>query len=517
MGEDTQVEGPDLGEGIPLSRLKEGEPLLGVVDGDPVVVVKQDEEVHAIGARCTHYGGPLEEGLVVDGTIRCPWHHASFDLETGNAEGAPAFGSVGCYPVEIDGFHFRVLPKDEECTGENTAREQPESVVIVGAGAAGAAVAETLRAEGYDGAVTMIGDEPGPVDRPNLSKDYLAGEAPEEWIWLGGDDHWSDLDIEIMTGDPVVEIDRQTTCIKTESGAAVKYDQLVYATGAEPIVPPISGLEDAPSFTLRSLDDSRAIAEAAEDGDKALILGAGFIGLEVAASLRNRGLDVSVVAPESLPLASVLGDDVGRLIKSVHQQQGVRFHLGAKVEHIEDRAARLSNSQEIEFDLIVVGVGVRPRTEPAAAAGLDVDDGVVVDDQFKTNDPAIYAAGDVARFPEPETDQLIRIEHWVAAQRQGQQVARELLGSDQPPKMSIPFFWSRHFDLTVHYVGHATDFDSVVVDGSIEERDALIGYVESGQIRAICVIGRDRDGLRAEAALADGDQGSLKSLVGYEG
>ncbi len=516
MGSSGEVDGPDLTEGVPLSQLEEGNPFVGTVDGEPVVVVKKDESLYAIGARCTHYGGPLEEGLVVGDTIRCPWHHAVFDLKTGEAKGAPAFGDTGCYPVEIDGFHFRVLTKEESPKARPSV-DGPESVVIVGAGAAAASAAETLRKEGFDGAITMVGaDEEGPVDRPNLSKDYLAGEAPDEWIPLGGDDHWRQLEVEVLRGDPVVDIDRQQQRIRTESGTERGYDRLLYATGAEPLTPPIGGLESTRHYTLRSYADSQAIVEAAEQGEAALVIGASFIGLEVAASLRQRGIEVTVVAPESRPLGMLLGDELGALVESVHRDRGVEFHLGAKVEEFDGGTAKLSDAAEIPFDFVVLGVGVRPRTEVAEAAGLDVSDGVNVDRQLTTNDAAIYAAGDVARYPDPISGQSVRIEHWVVAQRQAQTAARNILGGSAEEFSDVPFFWSRHFDLTIRYIGHAPDFDDISVDGSIDDRDATVGYLRDGEVLAVATVGRDLDGLRAETALARGDQGWLRDLVGAD-
>ncbi len=521
MGETDKIDGPDLTKGVPLSKLEENKPFLGVVDDDPVVVVKRRDQLFAIGARCTHYGGPLEKGLVVDGTIRCPWHHAQFDLETGEAIGAPAFGATGCYPVEIDGFHFRVLPKDtsEELAddeSESTAPTPAEAIVIIGAGAAGAAAAETLRKEGFSGSITMVGSESsGPVDRPNLSKDYLAGNAPEEWVYLGGEKRWRDLDVELISGDSVTAIDRSAQTVITGADRELSYDRLLIATGAEPIVPPIGGLESTLHFTLRSLQDSRAIIDAADGAERALVLGASFIGLEVAASLQKRGLHVAVVAPESLPLARVLGDEVGALVRDTHESKGIEFHLGAKLEELDGGTARLSSNAEVSFDFLVLGVGVTPRTELAEAAGLEVDKGIVVNSGFQTNDPAIYAVGDAARYPDPYTGLPTRIEHWVVAQRQAQSAVRNWLGTGPDSFRDIPFFWSRHFGLTIRYVGHASDFDEISVDGSVSDKDATIGYLCEGEVRAVATIGRSLDGLRAEWALAEGDQQRLRELVGY--
>lgn len=516
MAESADVDGPDLTQGVPLSKLEEGVPLVGTVEDEAVVVVKKNERLFAIGARCTHYGGRLEKGLVVDDTIRCPLHHAVFDLHSGRAIGAPAFDSVGCYPVEIDGFHFRVLPK-QPSTSPEPVEAGPESVVIVGAGAAAAAATETLRQEGYTGPIAMIGAErSGPVDRPNLSKDYLAGQAPEEWIPLGGDEHWEQLDTELIAGDPVVDIDRAGRTVRTESGRTLDYDRLLYATGAQPIVPPIGGLDSTDYHTLRSLDDVRAIIDAAEQGQNALVVGASFIGLEVAASLRTRGLEVTVAAPESVPLATSFGDELGNFVQSIHEEEGVQFELGAKVENLDGDAgiARLTNSSEVEFDFLVLGVGVKPRTELAEKAGLEVDDGVVVDQTLTTSDDHIFAAGDAARYPNPITGTPTRIEHWVVAQRQAQTAARNMLAGDGEAHCDIPFFWSRHFDVTIRYVGHAPHFDEVVIDGSIADCDAAVGYLQDGEVCAVATVGRSVDGLRAEWAFEDRDQSRLRALVG---
>lgn len=502
----------DLGDGVALSRLVDGEPLAGKVGDDDVVVVRRGEKIFAVGASCTHYGGPLKKGLVVGETIRCPWHHAVFDLKTGRAVGAPAFASVGCYPVEVDGDEFRVLEKSEP-EEKSGPKRVPESVVIVGAGAAAAAAAEMLRQEGYAGPVTMIGaEESGPVDRPNLSKDYLAGEAEEDWIPLGGDEHWRGLDVEVVKGEDVVDIDRSAKSVRTSAGKTYNYDVLLYATGAEPFVPPVEGLEDTSYFTLRSFQDSQDIVEAAEEAESALIVGAGFIGLEVAASLRNRGVDVSVVAPDALPLERVLGEELGAFVQSLHEEEGVEFYLDRSVERFEANQAHLSDGTSLSFDFVVLGTGVKPRTELAEKVGLEVDDGVIVDGELRTNDEFIYAAGDVARYPDPQGGESIRVEHWVLAERLAQRAARNMLGVKNLGVTDVPFFWSRHYDLSISYVGHALEFDEVVVDGSVVDRDAAVGYLKDGEIQAVATLGRAITSLRAEEALADGDQERLKRL-----
>lgn len=499
-----------------LGELKQGHPLEGKVGDEDVVVFKVKDKVFAIGAHCSHYGAPLASGLVVGNTVRCPWHHAVFDLETGHAVGAPAFSSVGCYPVKVEGEHFRVLPKEEKESASSPVGVQgPESVVILGAGAAAAAAAELLRKEGYGGSITMVGEEEaGPVDRPNLSKDYLAGEAQEEWIPLGGDDHWRSLEVEVHSGEKVVEIERGKKEIRTASGKSFSYDVLLYATGAEPVVPPVKGLDGVDHFSLRSLADSEAILESLETSKRVLVVGASFIGLEVAASLRNQDVEVVVVAPENLPLARILGDEIGQFVKGVHEEKGVQFHLGQKLDRFEEGVAILSDGQKIEADFVVLATGVAPRVELAEAAGLEVDDGVVVDQNMKSSDGSIYAVGDVARTPDPIQGGTMRIEHWVQAQRLAERAVRAMLGVKQRQTYDVPFFWSRHFDHTIQYVGNGMGFDETRVVGDVSRGDGLVGYFKEGKVVAVATLGRDLENLQAEWAFEDGDQDKLKKILG---
>lgn len=505
MGGGTQeLKGPDLAKGVAFTELTPNVPLLGHTNGEAVVVVRLGEEVHAIGATCTHYSGPLAEGIVVGDSIRCPWHHACFDLRSGEARGAPALADVPCYRVERSGDLVQVRTKKEPVAKKPAA--SPSSVVIVGAGAAGVACATTLRKEGYGGPITMIGaEDPGPVDRPNLSKDYLAGKAPDEWIPIGIPDG-----VELVADDPATAIDVRTKTVTTKSGRVVSYDVLLYATGAEPSRLPIPGADHPHVHTLRTLADSRAIIHHARQ--KAVVIGASFIGLEAAAALLARKVEVHVVGPETVPLARILGEEVGRFVKRIHEEAGVVFHLGTTPKSIAARSVELADGTTIECDVVVLGVGVKPRVALAEAAGLTVDNGVVVDELLRTSAPNVWAAGDVARFPDPRLGESIRIEHWVVAERQGQSAARAMLGGTTPYR-DVAFFWSNHHDVTLNYVGHASRFDEVTVHGDLEKRDAAVAYRLGGKVVAALTVNRDLTCLRVAAALANGSPEEVEAAL----
>lgn len=509
-GSSGQLSGPDLSQGIALSELKDGTPLLGHTGGEGVVVVRSGSEVFAVGASCSHYGGPLADGIVVEGTLRCPWHHARFDLRTGNAVGAPALTPVPCFEVEHEGGTVRVRRKREAARPVKPS-SAPSSVVIIGAGAAGAACAEMLRREGYEGPVTLVGaEEPGPVDRPNLSKDYLAGNAPEEWIPLRTADFYRELNIGLLVKDPVTALDPAAKKLRLTSGHELTYDALLLATGAEPVKLSIDGAGLPHVRTLRTLEDSRAIISSAAQAKRAVVIGSSFIGLEAAASLRQRGLEVTVVGPDAVPLGRVLGEEVGRFIRQVHESKGVAFRLGVTPMRIDAQQVVLSDGSALPAELVVVGIGVRPRTALAEAAGLKIDRGILVDEYLRASAPGIWAAGDVARYP--ADGRTVRIEHWVVAERQGQAAARAMLGKGAPFR-GVPFFWSMHFDVGISYVGYAEKWDTLAVHGSLEARDACVAYREGGRIRALATIGRDRLSLAAEAAMERGDERALEALV----
>ncbi len=499
-GEDEKKPtGPDLKAGVAFESLRENSPLLGHVEEEAVILVRAGAEVFALGASCTHYGGPLAEGLVVGQTVRCPWHHARFGLRTGEAEGAPALSPVACYAVERAAGIVRVAGK-REAPVPAPRPGGPASVVIVGAGAAGAACAEMLRAKRYAGPITLVGDEePGPVDRPNLSKDYLAGKAPEEWIPLKSRDQYESARVELLTGDPADAIDTARRTVTLRSGRALSYGALLLATGAQPRSLPVDGAGLPHVFRLRTLADSKAIIARAERVRSAVVIGSSFIGLEVAASLRHRGLDVTVVGREAIPFERVLGPEIGRFVRRLHEANGVAFRLGDSPKVIREDRVELESGESIEAQLVVLGVGVAPRTALAEKAGLRVEDGIVVDDHLRASAPDVYAAGDVARFPERVSGEPARIEHWALAERQGQAVARAILGIGGPFR-DVPFFWSQHYDVTISYVGHASSWDSLELRGDLDARDAEAIYRRNGRVLAVATIGRDRASLAAEAA-----------------
>ena len=505
----TVLEGPDFSAGVAFADLSEGRPLLGHAGGEPVIVVRRGETLFATGAQCTHYGAPLRDGLVVGETLRCPWHHACFSLATGEALGAPALNPIASYDVSHEGDLVKVGKK----RGEPPARQPkvtPASVVLLGSGAAGAAAAETLRKEGYAGAIALVGGE-APVDRPNLSKDYLAGNAPEEWIPLRDEAFYRSIDVELVTGDAARSLDLDRREVTLESGRKLSYGALLIATGSEPVRLPIPGADRPEVHVLRTLADSRSIVARAESGRRAVIVGGSFIGLEAAAALRARGVEVDLVAPDEVPLSRVLGPEVGAFVRALHEEKGVRFHLGRKPASIAEGSLKLDDGTELPHDFVVLGVGVRPRLALAEAAGLPVDRGIVVDDRLLAA-PGVWAAGDVARHPDPRSGRSVRIEHWVVAERMGQAAARNMLGAAEPYR-DVPFFWSAHYDVTFNYVGHAESWDAIEIHGSLEKRDALIAYREGGRVAAVVTLGRDLASLEVEAAMERGDEAAVERIV----
>jgi NADPH-dependent 2,4-dienoyl-CoA reductase/sulfur reductase-like enzyme/nitrite reductase/ring-hydroxylating ferredoxin subunit len=487
--------GPDLAQGIAASDFT-GVTLLGHVGDQDVLLVRSGSEIFAIDAHCSHYHGPLAEGLVADDSIRCPWHHACFDLRTGEAARAPALAPLAVWQVEHEGDRIFVRQKRQQPKPRGKGSvNAPDKIVIVGGGAAGFAAAEMLRRQEFRGSIVMLSNDTAPpVDRPNLSKDYLAGSAPEDWLPLRPDSFYVDAGIDLRLESNVTSIDTKARHVIIAGGDTIPYDRLLLATGAEPVRLPVPGADQPHVHTLRSLADCRAIIAAASGARRAIVIGASFIGLEAAAA---RNIEVHVVAPEQRPMERVLGADMGDFVRALHEQHGVIFHLGGTVVAIDGKRATLKSGGVLEAEMVVVGVGVRPRLALAEQAGLKLDRGVGVNAQLETSIPGIFAAGDIARWPDPHSQQNIRVEHWVVAERQGQTAARNMLGQREIFD-AVPFFWSQHYDVPINYVGHAEQWDEIAIDGDIGAKDCLLKYNSKGRVLAVASVYRDLASLQAE-------------------
>lgn len=500
MAQTESNPGPDFSTGVALSAIPDSGVLAGHVGDDAVLLAKVDGKIHAVSGSCTHYGGPLGEGLRVGDEIRCPWHHACFSLRTGAAVKAPAFAPLACWQVDIEGDTVFVRRQQEAPhTTVATPAHAPPRVVIVGGGAAGFACAQRLRERGYSGSITMLSsDSAAPVDRPNLSKDYLAGSAPEEWMPLQPAEFYADKHIDLRLNTDVTALDLQQRQVTTASGEHFGYDALVLATGAEPVQLKLPGFDLPNVYALRTLADTRRLIDGIASAKAVAIVGAGFIGMEAASALRARGLEVHVIAPDELPLGRILGAQLAEHITGMHRSNGVQFHLGCQTESFDGTSLRLSNGQQVKADAVLVGIGVRPRTALAAAANLATDNGIVVNAQLQTGVAGVYAAGDVARYP--HADGLARVEHWVHAERQGQAVADNILG-DNRAFDDPPFFWTHLYGIDLRYLGHGRGWTRVEVDGSPASNDCLARFYRDSTLVAAAAIGRDKQLLALQPQL----------------
>ena len=524
MGEAAAATGPDFSQGVPAADIPDEGTLAGRVGDEPVLLSRLGGRLYAVGGTCTHYGAALAGGRAEGGVVRCSLHHACFDLRTGEALRAPAFAPLDRYAVEEAGALVFVRPTigagvasalPPEQAGGSSAQgaEEPApaatlvpaagvgSILIVGGGAAGFACAERLRRLGYDAALTLVSADPdAPVDRPNLSKDYLAGTAPEEWIPLKDDAWYRDNRIDLRLGTEIAAIDPRGRTATSTTGESFAYDRLLLATGAEPTRLSKSAFDPERVRALRSFADARAIAERAQPGARVAILGSSFISLEAAAALRTHGLEVAIASPDDVPFEHSLGGEVGGFFQRLHEAQGVAFHLGRVAVAYDGATLRLDDGEELAADFVVAGIGVRPRTALAAEAGLDVSNGVHVDEHLETSAPGIFAAGDAALYPDPWVGGRTRIEHWVVAERQGQTAAANMLGGRERFR-SVPFFWTEQYGTALRYVGHASGWDEVRVDGSIAEGKFVARYYAQGRLCASASVGRDDAALEDEVQL----------------
>ena len=504
---------PDFTKGFPVDGLQNGGMIQGKVGDEDVVLARQTDQFFAVGASCTHYHASLAEGLIVGEELRCPLHHACFSLRTGMALCAPAFDAIPRWLVERVGDSIFVreklpaLAQYPEATAPKPP-DSPSSVVIVGGGAAGLAAADMLRRKGYDGPVTMISaDGAAPYDRPNVSKDYLQGPLPDEWMNLRVPEFYKEQRIDVVLNSRVSSIDIRQKQIQLPDGKSHKFGALLLATGADVIRLPIPGARDSDVFYVRTWSDARALFKRIETAKRVLVVGASFIGLEVAASLRSRGVEVHVVALENQPFERTLGAEVGGFFRALHESHGVIFHLGKTVARLDGNEASLNDGTKLEADFLVLGVGVRPSVSLAEQAGLEVDRGVVVNEYLETSAPGIFAAGDIARWPDPHSGRPIRVEHWVVAERQGQVAARNILGYRERYDR-VPFFWTQQYDVTLKYVGHAEKWDAIETDGSFETKNCAVRYRLGGKTLAVATIGREVQSLESEAAM----EASLRKL-----
>ncbi len=495
-----------------VDDLKDGEMKACSVGETKVLLARVGGRFHAVGATCPHYGAPLVEGALCGKRIICPWHHASFDVTTGDLLEPPAFDALPRYEVRIEGERVIVALPDGAADrrtppmARRDVGQDERTFVILGGGAAGYMAAQTLREDGFQGRVLMITREDRlPYDRPNLSKDYLQGHAEPEWMPLRPDEFFTDHDIEVRRGKKVTRIDAVTCAVTFSDGDSLTYDALLVATGGAPRKLPFQPDDLANVFLLRSYADAEAIIEAAAESSRAIIIGASFIGMEAASSLTERKCSITVVAPDAVPFQRTLGAEIGALFQRLHESHGVKFKLGASVARFEGagkvEACVLENGERLEADLVVVGVGVKPATDFLKGVGLSNDGGVMVDEHLRAA-AGLYAAGDIANFPSALTGERQRIEHWRTALQQGRIAAHNMAGKAVSYN-SVPFFWTRQFDAGLLYVGHAEKWDEIIFQGDVSAQNFLAFYVKGNRVLAVAGMNRDREMAAVEGLMRD--------------
>lgn len=484
-----------------VGDVKKGEMKAYSVADVKILLCNIDDNFHAVGGLCPHYGAPLDDGLLAGKRVVCPWHHSAFDVTTGDLLEPPSRDGLPRYKTRIDGDEIKVsipattdVGKTPPMFSGDTSTE--DLFVILGAGAAGNAAAQAMREADFAGRILMITRENRlPYDRPNLSKEYLQGEAKDEWMPLRDEDFYKKHGIELRKNTTITGVDTANKELITNEGDTIAYTKLLVATGGSPTRPNVTGADLKNVFTLRSFDDADKIIEAGKDATRAVIVGTGFIGLETASSLRKREVAVTVVSKESVPMANVFGEEVGKVVQLAHVSEDTAFVLDSEIEMLKgtDTVERviLKGNEELPADMVILGVGVEPATADIEGLPRESDGGIKVDDTMQASDD-LYAAGDIAVFTSPLSGNQTRIEHWRTAEQQGRIAGRAMAG--KPTKYDgVPFFWTDQAGLRLRYVGHAPEFDDIIYDGTPNDDSFLAYYIKDGKVLAASGIGRDRD------------------------
>ena len=473
-----------------------------------------EEKFVATAAKCSHYGAPLEKGVLCGDRVVCPWHNACFSVASGEQLEPPGRDNLASYAVQVeDGSVYVDLTDGEDhvvpqMTEQNTERDG-RRFVIVGGGAAGMAAAGRLREKGFEGEIVVLSAESElPYDRTKLSKAALQSDEFDGPDLLRSPEFYTQHGIDIKTNATVSKVDVQAQTVTYADGETLEYDALLIATGGKVRSLPIDNSDQPNVFTIRKAQDTQKIVEAAKTAQKVVVIGSGFIGMEAASSLRQKGLEVTVVAPNEVPFEKVLGEQVGKLFQQVHESQGVTFRLGRKATALKGRdrveSVELDNGETLPTDIVIVGIGVSPATAFVDGLATDKEDNSVLVNQYLQAAPGVYAAGDIAQFPHFITGQPTRIEHWrlamqhgrVAAQNMMQDVAlgeETITSDDMLPFKAVPFFWSGQFDMKLRYVGHSENYDDVAIQGSLDDKTFLAFYTENETVMAVAGVGRDRD------------------------
>jgi NADPH-dependent 2,4-dienoyl-CoA reductase/sulfur reductase-like enzyme/nitrite reductase/ring-hydroxylating ferredoxin subunit len=492
-----------------LAQLPEDHATRVEIDGEKILLVRNGDTVHAFGAECPHAGGPLEEGALCNGHIICPWHKGTFDATSGEVLQPPALMSLDRYPVEVRDGEVMVTPQKLEKPSA-AAVSDTSKFVVIGAGAAGAAACVALRSNGFTGHLTLIGEESRePYDRTALSKFVPAGEMatgdvppllPSNWL--------KEHHIERVTG-TIVSLDVPKRQIRLDNGRTLAYETALLASGSTPVVPPLPGRDLGSIYALRTLQDAVAICSGLENAQRAVIVGSGFIGLEVASALRKRGLRVTVVTPEKVPFERQFGPRLGMLFQTLHESNGVIFRLNEKVvafagdSHV--REVVLENGTRLGADVVLVGTGVSPSTGFVEGLPLQKDGAVLVNAGMQAA-PGLYAAGDIAAFPLYDDQEPVRIEHWRLAQQHAFIAAQNMCGA-RNRYTGVPYFWTYHYGKTFEYLGYASSWDEIVIDGELEKHRFLALYVKAGIVVAALACEREA----ATARLIESMQTGLSS------
>jgi len=483
--------------------VKEGQMKAFEIDEDNKILIANIKgKYHAMGASCPHYGAPLEDGIISDNRVVCPWHHSSFDIKTGGLLEPPAYDNIPVYPVNIENDNIVVMLPDKiesSCTPEMVApdtRKDDRSFVIIGAGAAANAAAQTLRESGFRGRIKMITREKKiPYDRPELSKEFMAGKGKEEWLPLRSKEFYEKHGIDLIFDTKVTKVDTKQNEINLGNGDKLKFDRILLATGGRPRMLDVPGKDLKNIFTLRSRADAETIVAKTENAKKAVVVGANFIGMETANGLAERDLDVTVVAPEKIPMQKVFGNDVGRVFQKAHEDKGTKFMMGRTVEKFEGddnvTTVVLDNGEKLDADLVIIGIGVVPSTDNIDGIGYQPDGSIEVDEHMHLKDN-IFAAGDIARFKDWRTGEWTRIEHWRTAEQQGR-IAAKNMAEQKTAFDSVPFFWTNQAGLNFQYVGHAEDWDDIIIDGDLDKQDFVAYYIKGNKILAAAGNGRGKE------------------------